>query len=217
MNIGLVNFSNFRQQNKIPSYTRCSDVKFCGINEEKNIKNFLDKKSFEFTKTNGEVFTGTIKEFFENSIISTRPSRYLSLIHCTSTKEVAKDIIANGLDWQKTSRMRCGPGVYFAPTVQVGIEQGGGSVPIEGTYIGNKEKFPIFENRFYDSVLGNEEILNSVSKLTSGNTEKAINKYSHNLLCNDMGIDLLYASSGYGTGAYVVLNDKCMELAPYYW
>ena len=86
-----------------------------------------------------------------------------------------------------------------------------GSVPIEGIYIGEKESYPIFENRFYDSVINNDDILNAVSKLTIDNPIKAINRYSHNLLCDDMGIDLLYASSGYGTGAYVVLNNKCMN------
>ncbi len=217
MNIRLTNFSTFRQPNISLSSKKPADIRFCGVDEEKNIKNFLDKKTFEFKKSNGEVFNGTIKEFFENSIISSRSTKYLSLIHCTSTKDVAKDIIKNGLDWQKTSRTRCGPGVYFAPSVQVGIEQGAGSVPIEGTYIGEKESYPIFENRFYDSVTNNDDILNAVSKLTTDNPTKAINRYSHNLLCDDMGIDLLYASSGYGTGAYVVLNDECMELKPYYW
>lgn len=181
------------------------------------VKDMLDNNVFTFKKDNGEIFEGTIREYFENSIIRKNDTWEMSLIHCTTTKEVAESIIRDGLDWTKTGRMKCGPGTYFSPSAACGTEQGAGSIPIEGIYMGNKKKYPVFEQNFYMAVDGNSQITDAVSSMQDGNARDIINKYCHDLLLNEMGFDFLYAGSGRGVGSYVILNDKCMELSKYNW
>ncbi len=177
-----------------------------------DIKETLDNTIFTFKKSNGRVFKGTIRDYINNSIKGTQDiPGYFSLIHCTSSKEVATQILRKGLDWTKTSRMKCGPGTYFLPSMAGGMEQGGGSVAIEGTYIGNKRKYTIFAPNFYTAIDDNIEINDAVKN------RYYVNKYCHDYLEKDLGIDILYASSGRGVGSFVVVNDKCMRLSRCGW
>ncbi len=177
-----------------------------------DIKKILDNKVFTFEKDDGKIFKGTIKEYINNSIIGTNDiNNVSSFIHCTSSKEVGKQIIKKGLDWTKTSRMKCGPGTYFLPSMAGCMEQGGGSVAIEGKYIGNKRQFTIFEPNFYTAIDSNIEINDAVKN------RYYVNKYCHDYLEKDLGIDILYAASGRGVGSFVVVNDKCMRLSRYGW
>ncbi len=180
-------------------------------------KKVLDTTSFKFTKNNGEIFEGTIKDYLKSSLICRRPFDEPSLIHCTDTKQTAEDIINNGLDWTKTGRMKCGPGTYFSVSQAASMEQGTGSIALEGTYIGDKNKFATFEPSFYTAIDGNPDILNAVSKVQDGNERNTINKYCHDFIMDEMGVDILYASSGRCVGAFVVLNDNTMKLSKYGW
>lgn len=201
---------------RVPSKDSVSFSGAVNNSAEDKVKDLLDNTAFEFKKANGDVFKGTIKEYFEDSIINHNSTKNLSLVHCTTSKEAANSIIENGLDWQKTGRMKCGPGTYFAMSTFGGSEQGAGSIPIEGTYIGDKDEYPVFSKNFYEAVTYNQDLQNAVAEIVPDNTNKAVNKYCHDLLQDDMGIDLLYASSGYGTGAYAVINNDCMKLSPLY-
>ena len=181
------------------------------------VKRVLDSMVFPFKKNNGEVYEGTIKDYLKSSVIGTRPMRNISLIHCTSTKDTAEQMIKTGLDWTKTGRMKCGPGSYFSPSAAGGTEQGAGSIPVEGIYIGNKKEYAIFEPCFYEAIESQTELKELVSKLQDEDARKTINKYCHDFIQDEMGIDILYASSGRGVGSYVVFNDKCMKLQKYNW
>lgn len=193
------------------------------INSEKSptispeVKKVLDSMIFSFRKHNGENYEGTIKDYLQSSLIGTRPMRNISLIHCTSTKDTAEQMIKTGLDWTKTGRMKCGPGSYFLPSAAGGAEQGAGNIPVEGIYIGDKKEYAIFEPCFYDAIENHTELKEIVSKLQKEDARKTINQYCHNIIEKDMGIDILYASSGRGVGSYVVFNDKCMKLQKPNW
>lgn len=183
---------------------------------DEDFKKAIEDKVFTFEKANGDTFEGTIKEYFKSCIVNKRPTDNTYMYHCTTTKDVALDIIENGLDWTKTGRMKAGPGTYFSPSTMGGSEQGAGSVPIEGVYIGNKREYPVFEMNFYEAVDGHREIEKIASEFGE-DTRKIVNKYCHDLLCDEMGIDFLYASTGRGTGAYAVLNNDCLRLSKCYW
>ncbi len=217
-NSPIINYkSNYNQTNNNLERSPLTDtVCFKGKQENEltpELKEILDNKIFQFKKNNGELFEGTIKDYFENSIINWQEAQGKSFIHCTSTKDTAEKIIKEGLDWQKTSRMRCGPGTYFSPSAAGGYEQGGGSVSIKAEYLGLKDKYPVFEPCFYEAVQQNNELKNI---LPVQNSPKLLNKYCHDLLQNDLDIDFLYAGSGRGVGAYVVINDDCVKLSKDY-
>ncbi len=183
----------------------------------KDVAELLDNKVFKFQDDNGEVFKGTLKDYLKDSVIGYRDiSPYMSFIHNTQCKETANEIIRKGLDWTKTNRMKCGPGTYFTTSYGAGSEFGSGSVPVEGVYIGNKNKFCVFKPCFYEAVTSNKDLISSVNKLLGGNKEKLadeyVNKYCHDYLQYDMGLDFIYAGAGRGVGAFVVLNDKCMSM-----
>lgn len=201
--------------NKLEKSPKYDCVSFCSTSKGEipsDIKKILDNKVFTFEKDDGKIFKGTIKDYINNSIIGTNDiNNGFSLIHCTSSKEVGTQILRKGLDWTKTSRMKCGPGTYFLPSMAGGMEQGGGSVAIEGRYIGNKRNFTIFEPNFYTAIDDNIQINDAVKN------RYYVNKYCHDYLEKDLGIDILYASSGRGVGSFVVVNDKCMRLSRYGW
>lgn len=222
--IYLNNINNYKT-NSFQRTPKNDIVSFSASAENKipnNIKETLDRKVFTLKKDNGELFEGTIKEYFENSIINKVSTKYTNFIHCTPTKEIANNIIENGLDWTKTKRMRLGPGTYFSPSAAGGTEQGGGMVPIEAEYIGNKKEYPVFEQNFYNGILDNQEIKNTVRELLKENTSKyttedIIDIYCHDIIEKEMGIDFLYGATGRGVGAYAVYNNDCVKLSKYYW
>ena len=189
--------------------------------DEKAIKDVLDKKVFSFDTNDGKKgkFIGTIREFFEHSIISKRRvSKDETMYHCTSTKENANRILENGLDWTKTSRMICGPATYFSGASMGGAEQGAGSIVIQGRYKGSMKEYPIFSPCFYKAIQYNNQIKQTIIEVSGENdVYKKLNKYCHDLILYDMGIDFLYAGSGYNVGAYAVFNDECMELSKFNW
>lgn len=176
------------------------------------LKKEFDKKIFTFLKEDGSEFSGTIKEYFKNCIIGMNPVRKEYMYHCTPNKETVRSILAEGLDWTKTNRMKAGPGTYFSPSRMGGAEQGAGNNAIEAVYIGNKREYPVFSKNFYEAVDFNKEIQNTASEYGEDGRE-LVNKYCHDVLCDEMGIDYLYASTGRGTGAYTVLKNDCMQLS----
>ena len=195
------------------SFSACKNT-----NISSELETILDNQSFTFKKHDGSEFKGTIREYLNDSIINpTAPIREVPLIHCTATKEIAEDIIQNGLDWTKTGRMKCGPGTYFSLSMADSIGQGAGSVAIQGEYTGDQNEMGIFEPCFYTAIEGNKEILDLIKKTQGGNENKILNEYCHNILMNEMGYDIIYAASGRTSGAYVVLNDNCMKLSKYNW
>lgn len=210
-------------KNKLERTTYQDIISFSANKESSGIsektKEMLDNTKFIFIKNNGEKFEGTIKEYLKNSII--RKSRIfprMSMFHCTQTKETGENIIKSGLDWTKTIRKKCGPGTYFSMSSIGGEEYGSGSVPIEGKYIGDKTEYPVLEPCFYQAIENNPNIIQAVSKYEqSEDISSVINKYCHDVLCNDMGIDFLYASTGRAGGCYVVLKDNCMKLSKFGW
>lgn len=222
-NLPKVNFATTKAMinNNLERSPKSDQVSFSGANLlelDADLKSLLDNSVFTFQKYNGKEFCGTIKEYLENSIIRyENTDRLGTLIHCTHTKEVADDIIKNGLDWTKTSRMKCGPGTYFSQSLFGGSEQGAGSVPIVAFYNGKKDKYPIFEPCFYEAIIYNKELAETLGKLCGSDKTKVINKYCHDLLQDEMGIDVLYASSGRSAGAFAVINNDCMFLKRYGW
>lgn len=215
------NSTNNIKRNNILERSPQSDTVSFGSSKKAEIppetKKVLDTTSFTFRKNDGEIFEWTIKDYLKSSLICRRPFNASSLIHCTGTKETAEDMIKNGLDWTKTGRMKCGPGTYFSVTQAASMEQGTGAVTVEGTYIGDKNKFATFEPCFYTAIDGNTEILNAVSEVQNSDARSTINKYCHDFLMDEMGIDILYAASGRCVGSFVVLNDKAMQLSKHDW
>lgn len=222
-NVPKINFLGAKAVNKntLERSPKNDEVNFSGVNLpvlDSDLKSLLDNSVFTFQKYNGKEFQGTIKEYFENSVIRyENMGRLGSLIHCTQTKDIADDIIKNGLDWTKTSRLKCGPGTYFSQSSVGGSEQGAGSVPIAAFYKGKKDKYPIFEPCFYEAVIYNKELMDKLDGICGNDKTKVINRYCHDLLQDEMGIDVLYASSGRSAGAFAVLNNDCMSLRRYGW
>lgn len=183
----------------------------------KDIVDCLDNENFEFKTKDGNVFIGTIKEYLNDCIVGYRDiPRNFSITHCTHCKDTAQKIINDGLDWTKTTRMKCGPGTYFAMGCSAGSEFGSGGVPIKGIYIGDKKEYCVFKPCFYEAITGNTGLNARIKDLLDGDKNnlhlKYISRYCHDYLQYDLGLDFLYAGAGRGTGAFVVLNDKCMRL-----
>lgn len=214
----MLNSISYRTPSHWNSYNYSNNINFKGSIDNdsyEELKEELDSRIFTFETYDGEEFEGTIKDYFKSCIIAKRPMYQTYMYHCTTDKDTAMNIINNGLDWTKTNRMKAGPGTYFSPSSVGGSEQGAGSIPIEGVYIGNKREYPVFSTNFYEAITGNQELNETASKY--GDSTKLINKYCHDLLQYDLGIDFLYASTGRGTGAYSVLNNDCLRLSKYYW
>lgn len=207
----------FSSLERTPSKDTVSFGSSCYQELSPELKEMLDNTEFTLRKYNGEIFTGTIREYLHHSVINKRSAKNIKLIHCTQLRETAEEILRKGLDWTKTSRMKCGPGTYFSQSVADSMEQGAGSVPIEGEYIGDKENYFIFEPRFYEAINYNQEIEQAVSQKQEGNPTQLVNKYCHDILQNEMDIDFLYAASGRCSGAFVVLNNNCMKLSKHGW
>ena len=181
-----------------------------------DFKKEFDDKIFTFEDEKGKVFKGTIKEFLEDSIANVRriENGDKTMYHATTSRDVAMDIIKDGLDWKRTNRMRCGPGTYFAPCAEEARMQVGTGIILEGVYRGDKKTYPVLKSKYYDSIEKNKELRELAKEYNLG--IGAVNEYCHDLMQHDMGIDFFYSSPGYG-GAYVVVNNDCLSLSTYGW
>lgn len=182
---------------------------------EEQFKEIMDNKVFTFAKSDGSEFVGTIKEYFENSIIDWSEKAMSTprggVIHSTYW-ECAKDILENGLDADKASRVQAGPGAYFAAFQDMNY----GKIAVSGRYTGSQKELPAFEKRFYDGIMGNSEILAIAKDFSDENQDayKLVNRYCRDLLKNEMGIDILYCAMGMNS-CYVALDDSKMHVEPY--
>jgi len=194
-------------------------VSFKGISKQDAIKEMLDTKVFEFKKYDGKTYLGTIREYLKDSLVShTRIDRYTELYHAAYTTNSADRMVEEGLNWRKTGRTKCGPGTYFCESYIAGAESCGASLRaiVEGRYIGKKPQCPIFETCFYDAITSNPEIGKSIKQIDgSRNVYETINEYCHDILADEMGIDILLSSSGMAGPCYVVLNDKSVRIKRY--
>ena len=183
-----------------------------GIKIAQDLKNALDLKVFKFKKNNGQIFEGTIKEYLKSCNVRNsdiKRLRQTGIMHNTYFEQ-AKAILENGLDWTKTSRVQCGPGTYFIPCQDFNY----GPVAIEGFYQGKMDKLPVFEKNFYEAIKNNREVHDLISKYGVADTNKTLNQYCHDILTDDMGIDILY-SPNRESACYVVLKDDSLKLRPY--
>lgn len=207
--------NNRTMANTLERSPKQDSVSFSGIKASEvssELKEILDKAVFKFKKYNGEIFEGTIKEYLQNCHRLKGDTRFIresGIIHNTYSED-ALAMIKNGLDWTKTSRVQCGPGTYFIPCQNFNY----GPVAIEAKYTGKMKEMPVFEKNFYEAIVYNKELRDIVEKSNPENPNKVLNKYCHDLLTNDMGIDVLY-SPNRESGCYVVLNDKSVNLRPY--
>ena len=202
-----------KNQNRISFSSACDSVSFGNIDKDEQVKALLDNTTFVFVDSEGEKFEGTIRGYFEDSVINYRDiGENFDMYHSTS-REAAEDIVNNGLDWTKTNRMKCGPGTYFSPIKGGGSMQGGGAYNVKAVYTGDTKNYPVFEPSFYEAIENNKELNDAVSEITGKEgSREAINRYCHDLLQNDMEIDFLYAAAGSGGGGYVVFNNDCCDL-----
>ncbi len=181
------------------------------------LKDIFDNKTFTFKKADGSEFEGTIKEYLEDSILYWDKDRMQyagGLIHNTYF-ENAKEMIENGLDYSKNYRVQAGPGTYFAAFQDLRY----GKIAVEGSYSGPQKEMPVFERRFYDGIMDNNEIKETAAKYVNENapsdkTYKLVNKYCHDVLVNELGIDILYCAMG-AESCFVALNDDTMSLRAY--
>lgn len=189
------------------------------FNKEKSdyqkLKNIFDNKEFHFTRNDGTEFDGTIKEYFEESIMQYSKARMETaksgLIHSTRL-ENAVSMVENGLDYSKNYRVQAGPGTYFAAFQDMSY----GNIAVEGTYMGDKKKIPVFESQFYDAIMHNEDIQAIAQEFSTEDIAayKNINKYCRDLMVNEMGIDVLFCAMG-TESCWVVLNDETFDVQPY--
>ena len=206
---------NGRLQSTLERTPKKDCVSFSGIKGVKiaqDLKNALDTRVFKFRKNNGQIFEGTIKEYLKSCNIRNDDIKYLKqtgIMHNTYFEQ-AKAILEHGLDWTKTSRVQCGPGTYFIPCQDFNY----GPVAIEGFYQGNMKKLPIFEKNFYEAIRDNREVHGIISKYGVSDTNKTLNQYCHDVLADEMGIDVLY-SPNRESACYVVLKDDSLKLHPY--
>ena len=231
------------KQNALERSTKSDTVNFTGspvklLNEaEQKLQAALNEKAFDFEKQDGTKFFGTLKEYFESCVVNWEaPNRWDEFFHCTSSKEVGREMIKTGLDWTKTKRMRCGPGTYFSANAMDAKMQSGGGAIIQANYIGKKKTHPIFSHEFYEAVSDNEAVKSFVKQFVDKDSESALNKYCHDLIQNGLEktktvvkdgkevvskkkvkIDYLDAGSGYGAKATIAVNNDCMKLSPYGW
>ena len=227
-NVPKINFSNTNatSKNTLERSPKTDTVSFSGncecpaCNNElpEGLKETLDNKVFTFKKDNGEEFVGTIKEYLNDSILSWDDNRMYAaksgVIHSTMF-ENAMEMLNKGLDYSKNYRVQAGPGTYFAGYQDMTY----GKVALRGTYVGEQEEIPVFESKFYDGIMYCDELKQTVKDFAgeeeiTNKTYKLVNKYCHDLLVDEMGIDILYCAMGMNS-CYVALNDDKMSLRPY--
>lgn len=160
-------------------------------------KKELDTTVYDFEMEDGSVFSGTVKEYLEASIIRWNKTNEGTLYHVPSTVEIGEKILKEGLDWTKNSRSQAGPGTYFSPSLGCGEFSGLGYQAIEAVYKGKRKKYPVMEKGFYDRLIEAAPISRAEYR---------------EIMMNDLGVDFLYSGTGRAGGAYVVLNDNCMSL-----
>lgn len=194
---------------------KCSQAKSNKSDLPQELKDAFDNKVFKFKKESGEVFEGTIREYLESSISCWSDVRLSvvksGVIHSTML-ENALEMLDSGLDYSKNYRVQAGPGTYFAGYQDMNY----GNIALEGTYTGDMAEIPVFESKFYDGIMNNQEIIKLAEGFAPAREEsyKLTNKYCHDLLVNEMGIDILYCAMG-SNSCYVALNDDKMSLRPY--
>lgn len=219
--------ANLPSNNRYPYSNIADSISFSSknLNIQQNneclphtLKEALDNEIFVFEKSNGKNFKGTIREYFSNSILDWSKDRmrmlnprYGGVFHNTYLED-ALNIINSGLDYTKTSRVQAGPGTYFSPYQDLTY----GNISLNGVYVGKMEEIPVFEDRFYEPVLCNSSLIELVGKYADSQKDitQKINKYCHDLLVDDMGIDVLYCATK-RQPCYVAFNDKTMKLSPY--
>ncbi len=183
----------------------------CDLKHLDKAKEILNDAVFEF-KLDGEKFEGTLQEYFEHCIIN--PKGYLPRceIYHGISKENIDSMLSEGLDYTKTVREKCGPGTYF--TGGMGSIFSYGGAMLKGEYCGKQETMPVFSPNFYTAVVNHPEI-GRVLKDEIGpcNAGRLLKVCAHDILTDNMGIDILYASGGRSEGCFVVLNDDCMHLS----
>lgn len=220
INFSLSNAVRSSMVNTLERTPMADSINFCGKCKEKSLpvelKEIFDNKVFDFKKLDGTDFRGTIQEYLESSImryddLMIRAAYSGGLIHSTNF-ESATDILENGLDYSKSSRIQAGPGTYFA-----GFQDSNyGSCALSATYMGDMKEMPVFEPQFYDAIMENEELKAIARKFapTEKESYKLTNKYCHDILVDKMGVDVLYCNMGMDS-CFVVLNDDKFELRPY--
>ena len=177
-------------------------------------KEILNNTPFKFKIKNDE-FEGTLREYFEFCKTGERPIiRYDNEIYHGTTRECVDSMI-KGLDYTKNSTTKCGPGTYFSPSQAVAMIFG--RAFLGAKYIGNKTTMPSFRESFYEPVMYSSKITNTLCdelNIDNNTASKLLKVCAHDILVDDMGIDILVSSSGYGSSSYyVVLNDNCMRLS----
>lgn len=172
------------------------------------LRQLLDNAEFEFEFLNGETFNGTIKQFNLNSIINWKDTENIKGILHNTQKESAIDILKNGLNWKKTSRKHFGPGTYFSMVQDITY----GKAAVEGNYIGEKKKYPVLKERYYEAILNNNKLQETLEE--NGFDVADLDEYCHEILTKDLGIDILYGGGRSG-GCFVALDNDCLKLKPY--
>lgn len=175
-------------------------------------KSILNDAVFEFPIDKNTTFKGTLRDYFEISIINDKGPVPCHRIYHGTLKESKDAILKEGkLNYTKTGRTRCAPGTYFSGGM--GSIFSYGSSCLEAEYVGKMKNLPVFRYNFYEEVNENQEIHSLLAdKLPNANIDKLLKVCAHDILANDMGIDMLYSCGGRAEGCFVVLNDECMKL-----
>lgn len=175
-------------------------------------KEVLKDAVFEFD-LDGEKFEGTLQEYFEHCIINPKGHMPTGEIYHGTMQENVNSMLSKGLDYTKTNREKCGPGTYF--TGGMGSIFSYGGAMLKGEYHGKQKTLPVFSPNFYTAVVNQPDIEDKLKEEVSSSCAagKLLKVCAHDILANDMGIDMLYASGGRSEGCFVVLNDNCIRLS----
>ena len=214
------------------SHGREVDVLVPGIKEE------MDSRIFKFTDANCNEFEGTVKDIIERHIIydDNLKDKYERMFHGTD-KNYIKDILENGPDVTRSSRVVFGPGMYFA------LSEGDAQAYSDGKLLadivkttrqnGEQGKFVRVNGAYYDR-MAQSDVMRTLGKLLGtevtgadyqGNTpyyvptskmsvqNKVLNEYCRRILVDELGIDAAFAlDSAYHTCIVVFNPDSITNM-----
>lgn len=183
---------------------------------DEKIKNFLDTEKFEIKAHDGSKKLMTIREAIEESIVQT-DNVNATLFHSTFVKENGQQIIDNGFDPNKISRVQLGPGFYFS-----GSEGGAREYNSCVLKADCKGKTAIFNEPYYERIVSSgipsklAEFIGFSSKdygtgmIEFQMTDKILNEYTRNLIVDELGYDMAYGRAKQDT-CYVVYNPDAIS------
>lgn len=209
---------------------------------DKSIVDKLDKSNFEFELPMGQgVFRGPIKQAIINFMVSDDrlPDGFCGVLHGTSKENLAS-ILSHGPNLRNARNTAFGPGMYFALCEADAQDYSPAKLKADVVRAehanGQRGKFVRLNECFYNKIT-TPEVYNALDKILDIEPEpteydplrpsyiptvkyeiptRVLDEYCRNIINNDLGIDVAYATAPYHNTCLVVFNpDSIVNMSDY--